>query len=689
MHKLVLSLETFRDAKKKLSLKPMTKTSTNCLFNTWRISRWPLIVLLMVCGLWVVDGRASDAQSELFKQAWGAAGKGDQDTFRRLKGNLASYPLYPYLQYEDFRERRAAVDTVEMADFLETYKDWAFSPALKMAWLRTLADKKRWVDLVRYSEGVTDTRLQCQRVRARIILKQTEGVLAEAQKLWAVGESQPDECDPVFAWLIKRGGVTEALAWQRIRLVMRANNRSLASYLSRYVPRQQRSWIEDWQRLSRGGFSRLEQMRKWPDNEITRSIAAVSLERLARDDAKKAAEKFKKLDGHFNWGEDKRANLLRDIALYSAVALEDGTIENMEKVPPLYRDSQLLEWWARFLLSRQDWAGLLRVISQFPEDTKNDDRWRYWLTQAGIRSGQLDVSSGQLAALADKAGYYGFLAADELGLAYNICPVSADLSQAEIDKLAAREDFQRALELRKVNLDNWAAAEWSLATARLAPNDLKTAAALAQREGWDDRVIFALGNSGDLRLYEWRFPLTWQSEIERESSKYQLDPEWVYGTIRSESAMQETARSSANAIGLMQVTPATARRVAKRHQLPWRGIAQLKSAEGNIPVGTAYMRDLLEDFNDNPVLVSGAYNAGPNAVSRWLKTRPLNEAAIWVETLPYFETRDYIPRVLAFTTIYDWRLGGQVKRISARMPHIESGKIGVNGSADVVCRDST
>ena len=137
----------------------------------------------------------------------------------------------------------------------------------------------------------------------------------------------------------------------------------------------------------------------------------------------------------------------------------------------------------------------------------------------------------------------------------------------------------------------------------------------------------------------------------------------------------------------MQVTAATGKRVAKKHGLAWNGKAQLKTAAGNLPVGTAYMGDLLQDFRHNPVLVSGSYNAGPNAVKRWLDTRPLGEAAIWIETLPYFETRDYIPRVLAFTTIYDWRMGGPVKRISERMPDIESGKISVNGSTEVVCWD--
>jgi soluble lytic murein transglycosylase len=181
--------------------------------------------------------------------------------------------------------------------------------------------------------------------------------------------------------------------------------------------------------------------------------------------------------------------------------------------------------------------------------------------------------------------------------------------------------------------------------------------------------------------------LAWESDIKREAASNQLDPSWVYGTIRSESAMQETARSSANALGLMQVTPATGKRVARKHGLAWSGSAQLKTVAGNLPIGTAYLHELLQDYDDNPVLASGSYNAGPNAVKKWLDTRPQGEAAIWIETLPYFETRDYIPRVLAFSTLYDWRLGGPVKRISGRMPHIESGKISANGPVDVVCRD--
>jgi peptidoglycan lytic transglycosylase len=632
---------------------------------------------------------------EQFRTAWDAARQGDHETFGQIKQNLQGYVLYPYLQYEDYRNRRATVAADEMAAFLETHEDWAFTDGLRRAWLKSVAKKGRWEDLVAHSEGVSDTVLRCQRARGRIILQQTAGLLAEAQSLWAVGKSQPDECDPLFAWLVKNDGIPVGLAWERIRLAFEAGNPRLTIYLARYIPKNERRWLKEWQKLSQTGYSRLERTRRWPDTEITRMITAASIRQLARKDALMAAEKFQALDGRFAWGDARRAALLRDIALYSAMALDKGTVAQMRRVPVVYRDSQLLEWWSRFLLSVGDWSGLAAVIKQMPEDTRNHGRWRYWLAQAALRTGQAKKSSAApsssaralLRNLAKQANYYGFLAADELGLEYNICPLEPAIDVVEIDRIGEMDGFRRALELRKAELDNWAIQEWSLAIRKLPPQDLKVAAALAHGKGWYDRAITALGNSGDLRFYAWRFPLLWENEVTRYAMATRLDPAWVYGTIRSESAMLETARSPANALGLMQLTPATGKRVAKKHGIAWTGSAGLQTVAGNLPIGTAYLGDLLQDYGNNPVLVSGAYNAGPTVVNRWLANRPASEAAIWIETLPFFETRDYIPRVLAFTTIYDWRMGGEVKRISARMPDIDSGKISVRGSTGVVCNE--
>jgi len=646
------------------------------------------VLLLISCGLSSQSLVAAESELERFMSAWDSAKHGDHDRFQEISESLHGYVLYPYLQYEDYRNRRSNMPADEMAAFLEAHQGWAFTPGLRSAWLKSLAKKGRWADLLANSEGVKDTGLRCQRARGQIILKQTSGLLSEAQELWAVGKSQPKECDPVFAWLVDNDGVPESLAWERIRLAIAAGNRSLAIYLARYVSGDSRRQLEEWNKLNRGGYSRLERARSWPDHEVSRMLTATSLQHLARKDAALAAKKFAMLDGHFSWGDDRRYALLRDIALYSAVGLEEETGTRMQQVPLLYRDSQLLEWWARFLLNEGDWDGLITIIEQMPDDARNDERWRYWLAQAGIRSGQTNGNSESLSALATQANYYGFLAADELGLTYNICPLQAGVNTDDIDRVANLNGFQRALELRKAGVDNWALNEWSLATRRLPSSELKVAAALAYQENWHDRAIFALGNSGDLRIYEWRFPLLWETEIKREAAAYKVDPAWVYGTIRAESAMVEAARSSANALGLMQVTPATGKRVAKRHGIAWKGSSQLKTAAGNLPIGTAYLGDLLGDYRHNPVLVSGSYNAGPNAVKRWLDTRPMGEAAVWIETLPYYETRDYIPRVLAFTTIYDWRMGGPVTRISERMPHIKTGKINTRGSTQVQCRDA-
>jgi soluble lytic murein transglycosylase len=652
------------------------------------------VLALCVCAIFpagpLVAQQPETAQRENFSRAWQAAAKGDRAVFEQLKPGLNGYLLYPYLQYEDFRYRRARVGDEEMSAFLETNEDWAFAPGLKTAWLRTLGTRDRWDSLIRYAPGSQDTEVQCYLARARIEQEHTEGLLAVAQGLWTVGKSQPDACDPVFKWLMAEDGISSGLAWERIRLAMEARQPRLTYYLAPFVAENERVWVERWQQQDRGGYRRLDQARNWGDLEKNRDITDYGIRRLARSDSDRAWQVFRTLDGHFNWPPDFRGGLIREIALWSAVEGADETPQRMQAVPDDYRDEQLMEWWVRHDLSRGNWDQVVLTIGQMPSELKDDTRWRYWDARAHVEQGGLEHGRKLLGELALEANYFGFLAADSLDLPYTICPEEPRVDQGEIDALKMQPGFRRALELRKAGIANWSRSEWKLAVRGLDKSGLRVAAALAKEESWPDMTIFALGNSGDLRWYEWRFPVEYGSLVETHARARSLDFSWVMGLMRSESAMAEDAISSAGARGLMQVMPQTAKQLAKRHAFSYTGRQQLMQADDNIQYGTAYLRELLDRFGDNPVLVSGAYNAGPHAVDRWLAARSTSDPAIWVETLPYFETRDYIPRVLAFTTIYDWRLNQPVTRISSRMPEFDSGVTGgtmqVRETAEVVCR---
>jgi soluble lytic murein transglycosylase len=361
-------------------------------------------------------------------------------------------------------------------------------------------------------------------------------------------------------------------------------------------------------------------------------------------------------------------------------------------VPTEFRDEKLLEWWARFELARENWADLVLIIDSMPPTLKQDDRWRYWDARARLQVGDQDYPDSLLRDLALEANYYGFLAADVMGLPYSICPQQPEVAPADVEKLRNLPGFSRALELRRLGIRNWSRSEWQMATRELDIEGLRAAAALAIGEDWPEMAIMALGNSGDLRWYDWRFPTEYSSLVGTYAAATRLDPSWVMGLMRSESAMAVDARSSVGALGLMQLMPDTAKQVAKRHRVPYTGKQSLLLPAENIQLGMLYLGEMLERFEGNPVLATGAYNAGPRAVERFLKDRSTNDPAVWIETLPYFETRDYIPRVLAFSTLYDWRTQPSVRRISERMPALNSGKLGGTSqkseTAEVVCQAS-
>ena len=648
----------------------------------------PIILCLAIAGGAGADmgSRSEDPSRAQFIMAWEAARKGDHTTFNRLGGGLQDYELYPYWQYEDYRHRRAQVPVEEMAAFLVSYERWAFSSGLKEAWLKTLGERGRWEAMLAHGSTATDSEIQCYHARAMLESGHSDGLLQEAQRLWTAERSQPKPCDPVFSWLGTNDGITRDLAWERIRLAMLAGNPGFTLYLKRFVPANERVWVDRWHELNRTRYRNLGRASAWGDTDLTRMITSISLRHLASHDAVRAMDAFQRLDGHFDWGDETRGDILREIALQAGVSLDEDGLFYMERVPMEHRNEQLLQWWVRLALARQDWAQVRNAIDQMEPESSNDARWRYWSARSRLELADVDAGHDALRELALEANFYGFLAADHLLEPYSICPQEPDVDAGAVNRLRGQTDFSRALELREAGLDNWAQSEWSLAARRLNAGDLKVAAALALSVGWYDRAIFALGDSGELRLYKWRFPVLWEQAVMEEAGHNDLDPPWVLGVIRSESAMTENAKSPAGALGLMQVTPVTARKISKKHGLVYRGQDQLLEGAENIRFGTVYLRELLEQFDQNPVLVSGAYNAGPNAVSSWLKDRPRGEAALWIETIPYYETRDYITRVLAFTTIYDWLLLNPVRRVSSRMPAIDSGNMLTSETAEVVCR---
>lgn len=632
-----------------------------------------------------VNHAAANEARDRFAQAWEAARSGDRAVFEAAGPGLSGYLLYPYWQYEDYRHRRARVPVNEMAIFLESHADWAFADGLRVAWLKSLGQRRQWEALVAHSQGVSQVTVRCLRARAQLETGQTDGLLLEAQSLWTVGHSQDKACDPVFDWLQDADGITTAIAWERIRLAMREGNPRFTLYLARFLPPADREWLSRWQELSRTRYRRLDRVGSWPDTTVTRMITAESLRRLARSDPEAALRTFAVLDSQFRWDDAVRGDLMREIGLMAAVDLLPEAMPFIASVPSGHQNDQLLQWWARTALAAGDWAQVHTALSRLSDESHDDGRWQYWRARALMATGEVDVGLAQLEALSAMASFHGFLAADDLQRPYALCPREPVVTAVEVEAMRQRPDIARALELRAAGIDNWALSEWTGATRRLDTSELKVAAAVAREEAWHDRAIFALGDSGELRFYDWRFPLLWTERVASEAQRHQLDPAWILGVMRAESAMTESARSSANALGLMQVTPGTARQISRKHGLPYRGTSQLLVADENIQFGSVYLRELMDRFDNNPVLVSAAYNAGPEAVERWLKDRPVDEAAIWAEILPYYETRDYIPRVLAFTTIYEWRLDNDVPRVSARMPGIESGTLRAPETTEVVC----
>ncbi len=584
------------------------------------------------------------------------------DQARRLHG----YPLLPWVEYAELM-RPQHPETTRIEAFVRRHGDTYLAAELRKLLAKRYVEAQRWDDVLTLDLLVPDHETRCRVMQARIARNQATDQIEAAQSLWLSPHSLPPACDPVFAWLRAEKALDSELVWKRIGLAAQSGQAAFLRQLGAGLAAADRVAVGHLADLILDPVRQRRNAKQWPNDAAHRRALSYAVARIARRDDELAAGLWREFSTRFSFGSAANARMLDAIALYRANSYRSDAADWMSMVP-IGKDSELTrEWRVRETLSRADYAEALAGLARMDEVQQADSRWRYWQARALDETGQTGLANLAWRALASTPNFHGFLAADRLGIPYRICPI--DVPQVSSSEVLSRHPaLERALEFRAIGWKPQANREWSHLIARLDAAGRHEVVAVADQQGWFDRAPFALNAPADQRLYGLRFALAHRGLIEAAARAQQLDPALVFGLIRSESAWVEDARSHANAYGLMQLLPSTAKRMAKLEGVAFAGTSPLLDPPLNVRLGTRYLAEVGKRFQSSPWLVAAAYNAGPHRVEQWLGARSHLPTDVFIETIPFKETREYVARVLAFTQIYDWRLNGSMRALSERLP---------------------
>lgn len=583
-------------------------------------------------------------------------------TARRLGG----HPLRGWLEYARLRRTLDKADGTAVRAFLRRHDGEPVAASMREAWLDALIRRKDWRGFLADHRDTGKPEHRCALLQARIATGSVDAALLDdIAATYRNGTSLPALCDGPLATLQAHGRLGPELRWQRLMLAAEAGEIGLARYLARGLPADVTALAQDYVAFLEAPHDRAA---RWPANDRSRRIASLGLARLARRDPDDAERRLAMLSPALGLGTAERDPVLYQIALWTVASYGPGSARRLAAVPAAAYDARLHEWRVREALARQDDAAAIAALEQMPETQRRDARWRYFEARLRERRGEQDIARAMYAEAARDASFHGFLAADRLGLPYALCPKTHRAPADVAAEVAAHPGLVRAFELFRLDRPGWAEREWRAALAGFDATRRLEAIRLARGHRWHDRAVYFLGSEPDERqFYRLRFPLSHPRTLRAEAERHGLDPAVVAAEIRAESAWMPRTRSAADARGLMQLLPATAASVARRHGIRWDGGHTLFHPTTNIRLGTAYLREMVDRHGGRYYQAMAAYNAGPSPVKRWLAERPGLDPDFWIETIPYKETRDYVARVLAFATIYDWRMGQPAVPVSERL----------------------
>lgn len=520
---------------------------------------------------------------------------------------------------------------------------------LRDKWLYELARIKDWQQYVAYYQPTSDINLVCYNQIARYHLGQEKAVLSDSAPIWLIGESRPQACNTLFDLLLKNDTFDQKLIAQRLTLALDKHNVSLARYLLKQYKAAYQKEAEILSTIHQQPLN----ITKLEPGEFSSHFYLYGLKRLVHSNMAQALKLWQQPKAKKIMREEHQQAFLAHVALYKALRNNEDTQSWFKQIKPEYYNDLLMDWQIRFALKQRNWHRVAELINH--SNNKEQPSWQYWLARALEAQGKKAEAQALYEPLAKNRHYYGFMASMRLKQRPNFAEekTTTDLSilkpyqpiMAQIQALHSAKQEQQASRLLNDFISELPKEEAS-ALVYWVDSILQ----------WHGKSVYLSNNEQLNNQLLLRFPLAYQSTVRQYAKHYAVPPEFIYAIIRQESGFREDVVSVAGARGLMQVMPRTALLVSKESKIDYAHQNQLFLSHKNINIGIAYLQQLGKRFRNHPVLIAAAYNAGPRQVVNWLKDHPTQEIDLWIETLPWQETRNYLKNVTAFAVVYQYRL---------------------------------
>ncbi len=629
-------------------------------------SRYLLCLLIFLISVTSVVANA-DTNDKIFLKAKEAYEKEDAKALDQYLNQLEAenYLLAPYAKYWLIRLRLEETDNQLISDFIAQHPDYAFTEKLRIEYLKKLGKQRDWQ---KFTEAYTNdqsenTSVACYAAEAYAAQPNT-GSLMYAKPLWLTDKEQPNDCNRLFDHLQKIGIIDEEAIWQRFRMTLAHNRVNVAKAIIKRSKQYRSNFDKLLSSTSQSPERMLKKKQVSLKSQFGRELTLYSLIQVAKKDTWQALTAFKNIQNSFD--ADEHSHFYGMLGLYAAKRHEPEAQLWFQKADFDALNEEQMTWFARAALRQQDWLGLLNVIEKMPSELANQAKWRYWRARSLIERKRQDEANAILVELATERHYYGWLAQDEIKGFRPPKLLYYKPKLKEISHVGTIPGIQRAEALLAMDLRWEGKHEWVLAVNGMSDKELLAAAEYANQHHWYDLAINTADNTKEYHDFSLRYLMPYQSLMRQAAYKQNIDLTWAHGIVRQESRFMHYAKSHAGAAGLMQLMPTTARWAAKRAGVKNYKRNMIDDLDTNVTIGTYYLRYTLDLMKGNKVMATAGYNAGPSRARKWQAQEPL-EGAIYAETIPFNETRNYVQRVMANSHLYGQQLGDLRTTLKQRM----------------------